>query len=288
MKTIDEARQLRLETDWDNLAIPVPWFLGRRFARPSVETLASRLAPNATDDSGLAGTIARLAEPGLLKPQAVYGFWPANADGDTVLVYKDDARASRLVELQMLRQQGPAADSHPRLSLADFVAPRESCAPDYIAACAISLGQRSDLESQLAHSLQDQQALRAATATLSAAFVEYVLQQIGEDWGFAGVAGERPAPRLGLRVSFGDAEAPDRAGVETLIRLLHADEIGIMVDEAFELRPQGSVVSLCFAHPAVQRFDIGAIGTDQLADYAARRGEAAAAVARRLPVRDAD
>jgi 5-methyltetrahydrofolate--homocysteine methyltransferase len=57
-----------------------------------------------------------------------------------VVVYKDDARQTEIARFPMLRQQEPIADARPNRSLADFVAPKESMAPDYIGAFAVTAG----------------------------------------------------------------------------------------------------------------------------------------------------
>jgi 5-methyltetrahydrofolate--homocysteine methyltransferase len=72
--------------------------------------------------------------------RGVYGFWPANSIGDDIAVYKDDARNVEIARFHMLRQQEPIADGRPNRSLADFVAPKESMAPDYVGAFAVTTG----------------------------------------------------------------------------------------------------------------------------------------------------
>jgi 5-methyltetrahydrofolate--homocysteine methyltransferase len=63
---------------------------------------------------------------------AVVGFWPANADGDDVTVFADEARTRPLGVLHMLRQQLVRREGRSNVALADFIAPRESGLADYI------------------------------------------------------------------------------------------------------------------------------------------------------------
>ena len=79
-----------------------------------------------------------------LTARGVYGFWPADADGDDIVVYADDARRAELARFHMLRQQEAIADGRPNRSLADFVAPTASLAPDYIGAFAVTAGIGAD------------------------------------------------------------------------------------------------------------------------------------------------
>jgi 5-methyltetrahydrofolate--homocysteine methyltransferase len=73
--------------------------------------------------------LARIVSGKLITPRGVYGFWPANTDGDDIVVFLDDARKTEVARFPMLRQQEPIADDKPNRSLADLVSPRESRAP---------------------------------------------------------------------------------------------------------------------------------------------------------------
>ena len=165
-----QARANHLQTDWDHLPIPVPWFLGRRLVEPTVEDLRPvhrldvlllRLGAQGPLPGDLSTTrptgsrrasctrsaramLDRIARERLLTARGVYGFWPANTVGDDIVVYTDDARAKELVRFCMLRQQEPIADGRPNRSLADFVAPKASLAPDYLGAFAVTAGIGAD------------------------------------------------------------------------------------------------------------------------------------------------
>jgi len=78
----------------------------------------------------------------LLQARAAYGFWPAQAEGDDIALFADEARTQSAERLPMLRQQ-EAADGKPRLSLADFVAPAPG--RDHLGAFAITAGLGADV-----------------------------------------------------------------------------------------------------------------------------------------------
>ena len=299
---IDAARANALKTDWDNLAIPVPWFIGRRFARPTMADLLPHLnwVPFfAAHD--LAGpfpallehpvhgararalhdrarwVLAELAKVSAFAPHGAYGFWPANSVDDDILVYKDDARASVLVRLHALRQQQIPDEGQPSLSVADFVAPKASFAPDYIGAYALSLGIDLDGRDDEGLSDEDRRLVAALVAQLTAAFAQFVHAQVRRDWAGTDKAPQpsddrHPARDVGLRAAIGGPVCPDRSEREAICRLLHTPEIGLAVTDTFALAPGASEVGLFFAHPQAAPFTLGPIGPDQLADLAARKG----------------
>ena len=73
---------------------------------------------------------------GWLKAHGVYGFFASNADGDDLIIYDDERRASERSRFHALRQQMPKQNGQPLYSLADFVAPRESGVEDFVGGCA--------------------------------------------------------------------------------------------------------------------------------------------------------
>src|SRR5262249_57508504 len=71
---------------------------------------------------------------------AAIGFWPANADGDDILVFADEARETPLAALRTLRQQLTRREGRANVALSDFVAPRASGIADYIGAFTVTAG----------------------------------------------------------------------------------------------------------------------------------------------------
>ena len=78
------------------------------------------------------------------KASACLGFWPAQAQGDDILVYGDEARGEPVAMLHSLRQQLSKREGRANVALADFVAPRDSGLPDYIGAFAVTAGIGED------------------------------------------------------------------------------------------------------------------------------------------------
>jgi 5-methyltetrahydrofolate--homocysteine methyltransferase len=313
--TIEAARANRLVTDWDALEIPVPWFIGRRVVEPAIDELNPFIDwtfffsawelkgrfPAILDhpEYGAAARelyghaeslLSRIATEKLLRARGVYGFWPANALGDDIAVYKDDARRVEIARFHMLRQQEPIADGRPNRSLADFIAPKESLAPDYIGAFAVTAGIGADeLARDFERQHDDYNAIisKALADRLAEAFAEFLHAQARRDWKY-GVDENLSADELlgeqyrGIRPAFGYPACPDHSEKPALFDLLDAEAVGLRLTESFAMTPAASVSGMYFSHPAAKYFNVGRIGRDQVEDYARRKGASIETVERWL------
>jgi 5-methyltetrahydrofolate--homocysteine methyltransferase len=180
----------------------------------------------------------------------------------------------------MLRQQSPIADGRPNRSLADFVAPKSSLAPDYIGAFAVTAGLGADelvKEYEARHDDYSAIMVKALADRLAEAFAESLHAQARRDWGY------EPGPAVstedliaeryrGIRPAFGYPACPDHTEKRTLFELLDAPAIGMTLSESCAMLPPASVSGLYFGHPEAKYFNVGRIGQDQLEDYARRKG----------------
>jgi len=303
--TIAEARANHLTTDWDDLELPAPWFVGRRVVEPVIADLVPFIDwtfffsawelkgrfPEILEHAEYGAAARELYDHGrrvlgrMLKEKrpvarGVYGFWPSNSDGDDIIVYKDDSRQVELARFHMLRQQDIIADGRPNRSLADFVAPRASQAPDYIGVFAVTAGLGADelaAEYERAHDDYSAIIVKALADRLAEAFAEFLHAQARRDWGYAKderLSSDeliREAYR-GIRPAFGYPACPDHTEKGTIFTLLDAPAIGMAVTESFAMTPPASVSGLYLHHPQAKYFNVGRIGRDQLVDYAARKG----------------
>jgi 5-methyltetrahydrofolate--homocysteine methyltransferase len=299
-----DARANHLKTDWDNFEIAVPWFVGRRVVEPAIEELLPFIDwtfffaawdlkgrfPAILDHPDYGGParelydnaqalLKRIVTEKRLTARGVYGFWPANSLGDDVVVYKNDARRDELGRFHMLRQQEPIADGRPNRSLADFVAPRASLAPDYLGMFAGTAGIGADAlakEYEAQHDDYSAIIVKALADRLAEAFAEFLHAQARRDWGY-GNAERLSTDDLiaekyrGIRPAFGYPACPDHSEKATLFTLLDAPAVGITLTESFAMMPAASVSGLYFSHPHAKYFNVGRIGRDQLEDYAARK-----------------
>jgi 5-methyltetrahydrofolate--homocysteine methyltransferase len=297
----------RLKVDWTAEPIATPSFIGRRELRA---VALDKLTPfidwtfffaawelkgrfPAVLDHPQYGTAARelyasaqtlldrIVREKLLTANAVYGFWPAASEADDIVVYRDEAKRGEVARFNMLRQQEALADAKANLSLADFVAPRESGRTDYIGAFAVTAGLGAD---ELAHRFErehdDYNAIlvKALADRLAEAFAAYLHATARAEWGFGEKIDTRTMDKIiaeehrGIRPGFGYPACPDHSEKFKLFDLLGAQSLGIDLTEHAAMLPAASVSGLYFASPHARYFTVGRIGEDQIASYARRKG----------------
>ena len=213
--------------------------------------------------------------------KAVAGFWPANAVGDDITVFADGTRTDSLATLHTLRQQVVHTDDRPNWALSDFIAPSASGVKDYIGAFAVTTGTKvEDLAAAFEAENDDYRAImvKALADRFAEACAEYMHHVVRTElWGYSEeefsndelikerYQGIRPAP--------GYPACPDHTEKETIFKLLEAtDRIGVSLTESFAMTPAAAVSGLYFANPESRYFGVRQIGTDQLEDYAERKG----------------
>ena len=214
--------------------------------------------------------------------KAVYGIFPAYSEGDDVVVGG--------VRIPMLRQQGRKTGEACK-SLADFVMPKAVGATDYVGAFAVTGGAGAAyLKEKFEREGDSYRALLLQTLTdrLAEATAEYLHEHVRREyWGYAPdealTVDELFRVRYrGIRPAVGYPSMPDQRVNFLLDRLLDFSQIGISLTENGAMLPTASVSGLYIAHPESDYFLVGALGEDQLRDYAERRGLDVAEVKRLL------
>jgi 5-methyltetrahydrofolate--homocysteine methyltransferase len=241
--------------------------------------------------------LERIAAKNLLIPRGIYALWPANAVGDDVHIYADDARTEKIATFYFLRQQmqkPPAQFNH---CLADYVAPASSQLStishqlsDYLGGFAVSIHGADELAEEFKRQHDDYSAImaKALADRLAEAFAEYLHKEARIAWGFGRDEQLSTADLIrekyrGIRPAAGYPACPDHAEKRTLFDLLDTERnTGIKLTESFAMHPGASVSGLYFSHPESKYFGVGQIGRDQAVDYATRRNEAVPAVEKRL------
>ena len=213
--------------------------------------------------------------------RAVVGFFPANSDGDDVVVYTDDTRKTKLETLHHLRQQNIKAPGRPNYCLSDFIAPKASGKADYIGAFAVTTG--IGIEEKLQQFEQDHDdyssiMLKALADRLAEAFAEYMHQVVRKNyWGYAEEETYSPEQLIneayqGIRPAPGYPACPDHTEKGKLFDLLKVTEnTSIELTESYAMYPASAVSGWYFSHPDSQYFNVGKIDKDQLQDYAKRK-----------------
>jgi 5-methyltetrahydrofolate--homocysteine methyltransferase len=195
----------------------------------------------------------------LLRARAVYKFFPAQASGDTILVY--NPAGTEVIEAFLFPRQTHGEG----LCLSDFVVSRESGKLDYIALFAVTCGQGvrelSEHYKQAGQYLQSH-IVQSLAIEGAEAFAELLHQRIREMWGFPDppelTMRERFKARYrGVRVSFGYPACPRLEDQTKLFNLLQVTEtIGVQLTEGFMMEPEASVSALVFHHPQARYFSI--------------------------------
>ena len=226
--------------------------------------------------------LGRIVEEQWLRASAVVGFWPANAQGDDILLFADEARGEPLAVLHTLRQQLTHRENRPNLALADFVAPRASGLADYIGAFAVTAGLGEEAISERFKAANDDYSaimIKALADRLAEAFAERLHQRVRQElWAYAPDETLGPADLIaekyrGIRPAPGYPAQPEHTEKATLFRLLEAESrIGLRLTESFAMWPGAAVSGIYFSHPESRYFGVGKIERDQAEDYAARKG----------------
>src|SRR4030081_146309 len=234
----------------------------------------------------------RIASERWFRASAVFGFWPANSEGDDILVYGDETRGKPIAVLHTLRQQLTRREGRANIALADFVAPRASGLADHIGAFMVTAGIGEDEIAErfkLANDDYSAIMVKALADRLAEAFAERLHQRVRKEfWAYAPdetlsrteLIGET---YRGIRPAPGYPAQPDHSEKATLFKLLDGEQrIGVKLTESFAMWPGAAVCGLYFAHPESFYFGVGKIERDQVEDYARRKAMSVAEVERWL------
>ena len=195
----------------------------------------------------------------LLHARAVYQFFPAQADGDSLRLYRANGKDLAETFLFPRQQHG---EGH---CLSDFVAPMNADKQDYIALFAVTCGHGiRELAAQYreAGRYLDSHILQALAIEGAEAFAELLHHRLREMWGFADppeltMRDRFKARYRGVRVSFGYPACPRLEDQERLFKLLPVTaSIGVELTEGYMMEPEASVSALVFHHPQATYFNI--------------------------------
>ncbi len=256
------------------------WELNGKYPAILDDATVGEAARSLFDDAQ--AMLKQIAGERWFKASAVFGLWPANSEGDDILVFADEARVKPVATLHTLRQQLARREGRANVALADFIAPRASGLADYIGAFAVTagIGEQAVVD-RFKHANDDYSAIlaKALADRLAEAAAERLHQRIRKTfWGYA--AGETLSTSelisekyRGIRPAPGYPAQPDHTEKGTLFKLLDGENsIGVKLTESFAMWPGASVSGLYFSHPESYYFGVGKIERDQVEDYAARKG----------------
>jgi len=186
-----------------------------------------------------------------LEPRTVYGYFPCQSDGQSLIVYDPSAFApgaltprGKLEEL--VRFEFPRQSEREGLCLADYFVPRESSRFDVVAFQVVTVGGRVD---------ELGERLNAGGEYASALFIHGLAVAAAEglaEWQHRRIREELALePERGKRYSPGYSACPDLADQGRIFRLLDpGPSIGVSLTSAFQLVPEASTSAIVVHHPA--------------------------------------
>jgi 5-methyltetrahydrofolate--homocysteine methyltransferase len=257
------------------------WELRGRFPKifddPVVGTESRKLYEDAQS------LLKKILKEKRIRARGVMAFFPANSEGDDILLYEDDSRKKVMGKVHGLRQQMARTDGEPNRCLTDFIAPVQSGKKDYLGAFAVTAGHGvEEWAKELEKGNDDYQAimLKALADRCAEAFAERMHELARQAWGFGKKEGLSKEDLIdekyrGIRPAAGYPACPDHTEKRALMALLNAEkEVGIRLTESCAMTPASSVSGLYFGHPQARYFAVGPVGKDQVQDYAKRKGVA--------------
>lgn len=306
---LDVARSNRLSVDWAAETVSAPatrglvvldhvsletlepyidwtpffhaWELRGKYPRILEDTVAGPEARKLFDDAQ--EMLSLWKREGRVRVRGVVGLFPANARGDDIVIWADEARDEERATLHCLRQQRRLPEGRPNLSLSDFVAPVDTGIDDWIGMFAVTAGDGLDAvvaEHDAANDIYSSIMAKALADRLAEAFAEFLHRDVRKSlWGYAEDE-DLPNDDLireryrGIRPAPGYPANPDHRQKEVIWDLLKPeDAAGISLTESLAMLPAASVSGLYFSHPNSRYFGLGKLGRDQIEDYVQRRAE---------------
>ncbi len=193
---------------------------------------------------------------GVLIPQVVWGYYPANSDGDKVIVFRDETRTEIATTFSFPRQK-----KDPFLCIADFFKSQEE-GPDYIGLIVVSMGEKASVVAKKYfddNKYLDYVQLHGLSVETTEALMELWHYRMRQEWGFA----DQDGPTLtglfrqqyrGGRYSFGYPACPDLGDNAKVVQVLQAGRIGVSLSEEDQLEPEQTTLAIVCHHPQAKYF----------------------------------
>ena len=306
--SIGEARKNKFRIDWKNTEITKPknleiqvledleleklekyidwtpffrsWELHGRFPEILKDEVVGEQASSLFSDAN--ALLKRIFNERLLKAKAVYGLFPANSVNDDDVEIVTSKERGKTQTFRTLRQQLKKYEGKPNFALADFVAPKDSGIQDYMGCFCVTAGFGTDELAKKFESDHDDYnsiMIKALADRLAEAFAEYLHEKVRKEiWGYA--AEERLTNEelikesyKGIRPAPGYPACPDHLEKLTIWEVLDVEErIGVKLTESLAMWPAASVSGYYFGNPEARYFGVGKICSDQVKNFAARKG----------------
>lgn len=218
----------------------------RAWARAEVDPILNRL-------------VERSEREHILRPQAVYGYFPCQSQGEDLIIYHDPEGRRERCRFTFPRQRKGR-----HLCIADFFRPVDSGEIDVVALQLVTVGQHAaDFARELFQSDQYQEYLywHGLNVEATEALAEYIHKRIRAELGFSGEDARSVHELLkqgyrGSRYSFGYPACPNLADQDKLLELLGAERIHVVLGEEDQLWPEESTSAIVVHHPQAKYFSV--------------------------------
>ncbi|HMN39511.1 MAG TPA: methionine synthase [Phycisphaerales bacterium] len=202
---------------------------------------------------------ARCRDERVLRPAAVYGYFPCNADGDDLVVY-DPTEQSREIE----RFRFPRQSDKRRLCISDFFLPISSGRRDVLALHCVTMGKRASEEAQKLFKANDYTNylyLHGLGVESAEALAEFWHKRVRQELGIVGDDSPRVKELFtqhyrGSRYSFGYPACPDMSDQDRLWKLIDPTRIGCELTENWQIDPEQSTSAIIVHHPEAKYFNV--------------------------------
>lgn len=228
--------------------------------RGSVEQLLQNQDPKAVSlKETVDGILQEAVDNGIIQAHAMYRFFPAQAEGNDILIYDPGDKTTVLHRFSFPRQQ-----VEPYLCLSDFLRSVESGVMDYVGFLVVTAGHgvsKLSTEWKENGNYLRSHALQAVALETAEALAERVHQIMRDSWGFPDPADMTMKKRFGaryqgIRVSFGYPACPDLEDQAPLFKLMKPEDMGVHLTEGFMMEPEASVSAMVFSHPEAKYFNV--------------------------------
>lgn len=197
-------------------------------------------------------------ENGWLQPQAVYGYFPVQSQGNEVIIYDADLYAKDGTLTEVGRFHFPRMVGRERLCLADYVRSVDSGVVDVLPLQIVTVGHESSEKFdklQSANEYSEAYYLHGVSVEAAEAVAEWMHRHIQKELGIA----------TGKRYSWGYGACPDLDDHATVFKLLPAEkELGMTLTEAFQLIPEQSTAAVVMHHPEAKYYAVRGAGANAL------------------------
>jgi 5-methyltetrahydrofolate--homocysteine methyltransferase len=201
--------------------------------------------------------LAKAKEADLLIPQVAYGHFAGNAEGNDLIIWKDEARTSEWMRFTFPRQR-----KEPWLCIADFFRASDSGDEDFASFMLCTIGPRASEETArlfAENQYQNYLFLHGLSVEMAEATAEYWHHRVREELGFANEDGPSLAGLFrqtyrGGRYSWGYPACPDLTDNAKVVELLGGERIGVTVSEGFQLHPEQTTDAIICHHPEAKYF----------------------------------